>query len=130
MGFRSLYTRRLQGLQIYFIDVPDRAHFLSSFSFIEFQTVEFEYVSISNFARVFWVLARVISVFWVFSTSSLAEFELNMRVKNRRRFEFEVASSGTTFYGKMGLNKKLCISGLMLVKPKCVWQLRKLYELL
>ena len=46
--------------------VPDRAHFLSSSSFIKFQTVEFEYVSSSNSARVFRVLPRVIRVFQIF----------------------------------------------------------------
>ena len=53
----------------------ERAHFISSSSFIEFQTVEFEHVSSSTFARVFRVLARVIRVFQVVSSSSLAKFE-------------------------------------------------------
>ena len=55
--------------------VLERAHFISSSSFIEFKTVEFEHVSSLTFARVFQVLACVIRVFQVFSTSSLAEFE-------------------------------------------------------
>ena len=33
--------------------VSNRAHFLSSSSFTEFQNVEFKYISSSNFARVF-----------------------------------------------------------------------------
>ena len=48
---------------------------MSSLSFIELQTVEFEHVSSSTFAPVFQVLAQVIRVFQVFSSSSLAEFE-------------------------------------------------------
>ena len=43
--------------------VPDRAHFLSSLSFIEFQIVELEHVSSLTFARVFRVIAQVIQVF-------------------------------------------------------------------
>ena len=41
----------------------------------EFQTVKFQHVSSSNFAQVFWFLARVIQVFQVFLRSSIAEFE-------------------------------------------------------
>ena len=53
----------------------ERAHFISSLSFIEFQPVEFEHVSGSNFAGVFQVLAEVIQIIQVISSSSLAEFE-------------------------------------------------------
>ena len=59
----------------FYLIVLERAHFISNSSFIEFQTVEFEHVSSLTFARVFRVLARVIRVFQVFSSSSLAEFE-------------------------------------------------------
>ena len=55
--------------------VLERAHFISSSSFIEFQTVEFQHVSSSTFDQAFRVLAPVIRVFQVFSSSSLAEFE-------------------------------------------------------
>ena len=51
------------------------AHSISSSSFIEFQTVEFEHKSSLSFARVFRVLNQVIRGFQVFSSSSLAEFE-------------------------------------------------------
>ena len=60
-----------------YILVPDRAHFLLSSSFMEFQTVEFEHVSSSNFARVFRVLSGVIRVFQVYLSSSLDEFEFS-----------------------------------------------------
>ena len=50
----------------WYILVPDRAHFLSSFSFFEFQTIEFQHASSLNFAQVFRVLAWVIRVFQVF----------------------------------------------------------------
>ena len=46
--------------------VLERAHFISSSSFIDFQTVEFEHVSSSTFAQVFRVLAQVIRVFQIF----------------------------------------------------------------
>ena len=55
--------------------MPDRAHFLPSSSFIEYQSVEFEHVSRMNFAKVFRVFAQVIQVFQVFSSSSLAKFK-------------------------------------------------------
>ena len=47
----------------YNFTVPDWDHFLSSSSFIQVQTVEFEHVSSLNFAQVFGVLAWVIPVF-------------------------------------------------------------------
>ena len=40
--------------------VPNRAHFLSSSSFIKFQTVEFDHVSSSSVASVFRIMAQVI----------------------------------------------------------------------
>ena len=58
--------------------VPDRAHFLSSLSLIEFQTVEFEHVSSLTFARVFRVLARVTQVYQVFSSSTSNFFFLKI----------------------------------------------------
>ena len=51
-----------------------RAQFSSSLSCIEFQTVEFEHVSSSNFAPVFRVLARVVWVFQVFLELKFAGF--------------------------------------------------------
>ena len=53
----------------------ERAYSISSSSFIEFQTVEFEHVSSSNFAQVFRVLVQVMRVFQYFLSSSLAEFK-------------------------------------------------------
>ena len=61
--------------------VVGEAEFFSSYSFIEFQTVKFKYVSSWNFARVFQVLAWVIRV------------GLALRVKTCRVFEFWVSSS-------------------------------------
>ena len=51
---------------------PDRAHFLLSSSFNQFQTVEFEHVSSSRFARVFRVIVQVLQIF---SNLTLADFE-------------------------------------------------------
>ena len=51
------------------------AHFISSLSFIEFQTVEFVRASSSTFDLVNRILAQEIRVFQVFSSLSLAEFE-------------------------------------------------------
>ena len=58
-----------------FPQVLERAHFILSLSFIEFQTVEFKHVSSSTLNWVFRVLDQVIRVFQVFLSSSLAEFE-------------------------------------------------------
>ena len=72
--FSAMFSTKCSMQQIcflYLLVVLERANS----SFIEFQTVEFKHVSSSTFARVFRVLARVIRVFEVFSSSSLAEFE-------------------------------------------------------
>ena len=58
--------------------VFERAHFISRSSFIEFQTVESENVWSSTFARVFRVLARVIHIFRIFSSSGLEIWGLKL----------------------------------------------------
>ena len=70
-----IYKRPTHRFRTYKL-VTNRAHFLLSSSFIEFQTVEFEHVTSSTFAQVFRVLAQVIRVFQVFASLSLAKFEI------------------------------------------------------
>ena len=71
------------------LDLPDQAHFLSSLSFIEFQTVEFEHLSSSTFAGIlsFGSINTIFSGFFklVFSRVGV------LRVKTSRVFEFRVA---------------------------------------
>ena len=83
-------------LQSYLL-VLERAHFKSSSSFIEFQTVEFEHVSSSTLAWVFPVLAQVIRVFHVFFELEFSQVWV-LRVKAGRVFEFGVARSSTCIY--------------------------------
>ena len=54
LGISILKLGHLHGVSFEGLElVLERAHFISSLSFIEFQTVEFEHVSSSTFARVF-----------------------------------------------------------------------------
>ena len=62
----------------------------------EFQTVKFQHVSSSNFAQVFWVLARVIKVFQVFALEF--SWVWILRVNTCRTFDFRVAQYGTSRY--------------------------------
>ena len=92
------YTSLTEWNTLYFWDlllVLERAHFLSSSSFIEFQTVKFEHVLSSTFAWVFRVLARAIRVFQVFLSSSLVEFKF-WGIKLFEFSSFQVARSSTT----------------------------------
>ena len=100
LTYTIYYTTPKGKCKIYLVPylVLERAHFISSSSFIEFQTVEVEHVSSSTFARVFLVLAQVCN------TSFSGFFEINfsrvwvLMVKARRVFEFRVPRCSTTIH--------------------------------
>ena len=71
--------------------VPNRAHFLSMSSFIEFQTGEFKHVSSLDFARVFRVLTQAIQVLQVVLSSSLAQ-SLSFEGENSSRIRVSSSS--------------------------------------
>ena len=69
---------------------------ISSFSFFEFQTVEFEHIWSSNFARVFWVLARLYKFFRFFQTRVL--LSLSFEGWNSSSIWVSIARSGLRVY--------------------------------
>ena len=78
-----------------FLLVLERAHFISSLSFVEFQTVEFEHVSSSCLSNSSFGLSDT-------SFSGFIELQFNrvwvLKVKTGRVFKFPVACSSTNLY--------------------------------